>query len=92
MGLVVIQLYFGYMGYYKQFLLDGWGGDMLIFRVDLDGRVGYREEGQDDIEGGYEQEEEDGGQTQFVIGRFLFRDVFLQFGQYRFTQRFVNGV
>lgn len=53
---------------------------MLILGVDLDGRVGHGEEGQDDTEGGHEQEEEDGGQTQLVTGRLPLRDVFPQLG------------
>lgn len=65
---------------------------MLILGVDLDGRVGHGEEGQDDTERGHEQEEEDGGQTQFVTGRLPLRDVFPQLGQHRLTQRPVNGI
>lgn len=65
---------------------------MLILGVDLDGRVGHREEGQDDTEGGHEQEEEDGGQTQLVTGRLPLRDVLPQLGQHRLTQRPVNGI
>lgn len=42
---------------------------MLIFWVDLDGRVAHREEGQDDTKGRHKQEEEDGGQTELVTGR-----------------------
>lgn len=65
---------------------------MLILGVDLDGRVGHGEEGQDDTERGHEQEEEDGGQTQLVTGRLPLRDVLPQLGQHRLTQRPVNGV
>lgn len=65
---------------------------MLILWVDLDGRVGHGEEGQDDTEGGHEQEEEDGGQTELVTGRLPLRDVLPQLGQHRLTQRPVIGI
>lgn len=65
---------------------------MLILGVDLDGRVGHREEGQDDTEGGHEQEEEDGGQAELITGRLPLRDMLPQLGQHRLTQRPVNGI
>lgn len=65
---------------------------MLILGVDLDGRVGHGEEGQDDTEGGHEQEEEDGGQAELVTGRLPLRDMLPQLGQHCLTQRPVNGI
>lgn len=64
---------------------------MLIFRIDLDGRIAHGEKGQDDTEGSHEQEEEDGGQTELVTGRLPLRHVLPQLGQHRLTQRPVNG-